>query len=73
MPTMMYQCNLQQGDARTVGWIEKRGAKLHASVEVPELGGFWTVTGVGLPPMSKEQLQKKQERDRGSLPSLEKV
>ena len=29
-----FQCRLQQGDAHTVGWIEERGARKGAQVEI---------------------------------------
>ena len=60
---MMYQCKLEQGNVNSVGYIEERGAKIGASVEIPELGGFWKVTEVGNA-IEKSKLQDKQVADR---------
>ena len=65
-----FQCELAQGDARTVGWIEERGARAGASVELTELGGFWTVLRVFPQPFEETALRKKQANDRHALPSL---
>lgn len=70
--TMMYQCHLQQGNTTTIGYIEERGAKKNAQVEIPELGGFWKVTQVGMG-MNKKALQQKQVNDRDCFGSLQKV
>jgi hypothetical protein len=64
-----YQCGLAQGNARTVGFIEERGAKLGAQVEIEELGGFWEVTGVGNP-VSKEKARELGNRARDSFTAL---
>ncbi len=63
-------CGLAQGNQRSTGWIEERGAKLGARVEIEELGGFWEVTGVGLTEMTREQLSAKQRADRASCQSI---
>lgn len=65
-----YQCRLSQGNSRTVGYIEGRGAIVGARVEIEELGGFWRVDGVGHQ-MSGEQLTAKQSMDRKSFKSVE--
>lgn len=68
---MMYrQCRLSQGSAHVVGWIEERGAKVGASVELPEMGGFWNVDEVYSFAMSAEQLRSKQDRDRNCFASI---
>jgi hypothetical protein len=63
-------CGLAQNNQRSIGWIEDRGAKLGARVEIDELGGFWTVTGVGETAMTREELTNKQRADRASCSSI---
>lgn len=70
--TLMHQCLLEQDNCQTVGWIEDRGAKINARVEVPELKGFWKVVEI-YGQMDKAILNEKQVRDRDCLPSLQKV
>lgn len=63
-------CSLQQGDAHTTCWIPVRGAIKGASVEIPDLGGFWNVLSVGTHILTKEDLREKERMNRGSLPSI---
>ena len=71
MKTINYhQCNLQQGNTNTVGWIEERGAKIGMNVEIDELGGFWTVTSVGETTKTKEEVKDAENRARRSFDSL---
>lgn len=63
-------CGLAQENARTQGWIEDRGAKIGARVEIEELGGFWEVTGVGDTVLSKAEVKEKESRGRGSFTAL---
>jgi hypothetical protein len=67
-----YQCTLRRGDEKTIGWIEERGAKQGAMVELKEHpGGRWlveTVWGFGL---DDKALREKQARDRHALSSIE--
>ena len=63
-------CGLAQENQRSMGWIEERGAKLGARVEIEELGGFWEVTGVGSSVMSRNELVAKQRADRNSCQSI---
>jgi hypothetical protein len=65
-----YQCRLQQGSATIVGWIEARGAKRGARVEVPEYGGFWHVAAVFEPPLDADWLREKQRIDRKGMPTV---
>lgn len=64
------QCGLSQGNARTIGWIAERGAKLNARVEIEELGGFWQVTGVGDTVHSKTEMREAEARGRQSFTAL---
>jgi hypothetical protein len=65
-----YQCRLQQDGLATVGWIEARGAKLGARVEVPECGGLWRVAAVYQPPLDARWLREKQRIDRKGMPTI---
>ena len=65
-----YQCRLQQDGFTTVGWIEERGARLGARVEVPECGGLWRVAAVYQPPLDAEWLREKQRIDRKGMPTI---
>lgn len=56
------QCQLQKGNEVVKAWIPERGAKLNAEVEIPELGGFWTVKEVYDFHATKEQIQTMNER-----------
>lgn len=53
-PIMYRQCRLEQGTARQVAWIEDRGAKLDAQVELKDGSGRWKVASVG-PSVSHKQ------------------
>lgn len=64
------QCGLAQDRSRVVGWIEERGAKLGARVEIEELGGFWEVIGVGSTLQSKEEVHKTEARARQPFTAL---
>lgn len=65
-----FQCELQKDNTHTVAWIEARGAKIGASVEIKELDGFWQVKKVYVPSIEYDDLKAKQELDRNCLPSL---
>ena len=67
---LFYQCLLGQADVRTVGWIEARGAKVGARVEVKGEAGLWDVLAVYSPPQDIRWLRDKQAIDRAGLPSL---
>ena len=64
------QCRLAQNNFYTIGWIEDRGAKVGAFVEVDELGGLWEVIDVSSHSMTQNDLREKQRVDRGSLKSI---
>jgi hypothetical protein len=65
-----FQCDFQKDNAHITAWIEARGAKVGASVELKELNEFWTVKRVYTPSIEYDDLKAKQERDRNCLPSL---
>lgn len=64
-----YQCLLRQGEMRTVGWIEARGAQQGYRVEIKG-EGFWIVEDVYYPGQSIEWIREKQRKDRNSCPSI---
>lgn len=67
---MMYrQCKLTLENTNTVGWIEDRGAKLGARVEMED-GNFQTVEEVSEHAIDRETLREKQRMDRNSLLSI---
>jgi len=83
MSDRYFQCRLRRSDAiqhdkpgdwaweaftEQVAWIEERGAKIGAKVELVG-DGFWTVVAV-YHHMTGEALRDKQKNDRGSLPSI---
>jgi hypothetical protein len=75
MTDLWYQCRLRQGAAETVGWIEARGAKPGASVELKTEQfdeGTWLVVEVYQPGMDAVALREKQAIDRKGLPSIER-
>jgi hypothetical protein len=47
---IVYQCLLRQGDTRSIAWIEERGAKVGACVEIKGEDGLWDVAEVYEPP-----------------------
>lgn len=63
-------CGLSQGQARSQGWIEERGARVGVSVEIEELGGFWEVTGVGDMVRSKAEINDAEARGRKPFSAL---
>lgn len=73
----MVQCRMEQrrkGGFRyeTVGYIEERGARMGAEVELKGERGLWRVIAVGGPPVEVSEVVGKQARDRRALPSISK-
>ena len=64
------QCRLAQGNCTTVGWIEARGARVGARVEVPELGGLWRIVSVCPIAVEADALREKQRIDRKGMPDI---
>lgn len=73
MSKKYFQCRLQKGASETTGWIEERGAKAGAVVELLPSRDWWKVAevfGHGIP----ENLLKEHQRlHRGSLPSVKRM
>lgn len=78
MKTMMssqqqyyYQCRLINGETETVGWIEARGARPGARVELLPGREVWEVAEVYVHGLPREHLKELQQLHRHSLPSVE--
>ena len=69
---MFYQCELTKPDgSTTIAWIEERGAKIGAEVELKTADGqFWRVNYVYAFGLSEDALRQKQINDRHALPSI---
>jgi len=69
-----YQCRFRRGAERTVAWIEARGAKVGAWVDLETLddGGLWEVEAVFDAPLEDRALKEMQRLNRNSLSSLMK-
>jgi hypothetical protein len=67
-----YQCRLQRNGEETTAWIEARGAKVGAEVELLPVHEFWTVAEVFTSTsMDVDTLKETQRLNRRSLPSIE--
>jgi hypothetical protein len=66
------QCKFRRGTERTVAWIEARGAKVGARVELKTLDdlGPWIVEAVFGAPLAAEALETLQRLNRKSLSSI---
>lgn len=71
MTKMYYWCNLQNGNKRTSGYIEERGAKAGNKVEMIDLDGeFWTVNTVDPKGVTKEFVRSNEMKFKGFQASL---
>lgn len=67
---MFHWCQLANGDKRTAGYIEARGAKVGAQVELIDLdGALWQVLTVG-DAVPKEQVRQNEKRFKAFQDSL---
>ncbi|MGE0741295.1 MAG: hypothetical protein AB7O98_08130 [Hyphomonadaceae bacterium] len=72
---MLYrQCKFRRGTERTVAWIDARGAKVGARVELKTLDdlGPWIVEAVYDAPLAAAALETLQLLNRKSLSSIMK-
>jgi hypothetical protein len=71
--TTYYQCELSQGTGRTRGYIEDRGAKVGAMVEIKDNGfnGIWRVDAVSETGISEEKMRADQQMNRNAFGSIE--
>lgn len=69
-----HQCRMKEvdGDRETVGWIEERGAKLGAKVELKEFCTMFRVMSVSEFSFDKDELKAKQDSDRRGFASIKK-
>ena len=77
-PKQYFQCRLEREESPgtvtvTVGWIEARGAKVGAEVELLPSKQLWKVAKVFDHAVPEDTLKKHQRLNRGSLPSVEKM
>jgi hypothetical protein len=71
---LYYQCRLRRGVSQTTRWIEQRGAKVGATVEVLPDRELWKVVEVyRSTPMPEDALKEHQRMHRGSLASIERM
>jgi len=65
-------CLLRNGNTHTKGYIEERGAKLGAKVELldSDTEGLWEVITVSDSRITREELNKQQKKSRESFPSI---
>ncbi|OBK49421.1 hypothetical protein A5656_28465 [Mycobacterium gordonae] len=68
-----YQCRLRRGNTETTAWIEARGAKLGATVELLPSREVWEVAQVYEHGLPEDVLKENQRLNRGSLPSVERM
>ena len=67
---MSFQCLLEQGNARSVAWIEERGARVGARVEIKGEHGLWDVAAVYQPARSAAWLHENASRVHRGTPSI---
>jgi hypothetical protein len=67
--TLSFQCLLRQDGSRIVAWIEKRGARVSARVELEDEPGLWEVAEVFGPPRTASWLTGNARRVHKGLPS----
>lgn len=67
------QCRLRRGTAETVGWIEKRGARRGARVELLPSRELWDVVEVFAHTLPEDSLRETQRLNRRSLPSVQPI
>jgi hypothetical protein len=64
------QCRMRRGTQETTAWIEERGAKVGAKVELKPTGELWEVRMVGTS-LPEDLFKEHQKMHRKSLPSVE--
>lgn len=65
------QCQLRRGTATTTAWIEVRGARVGAEVELLPGREAWTVADAYPRTLPEDMLREQQRLSRHSLPSVE--
>lgn len=68
--TTYHQCLLRRDNVQTTAWIESRGAKPGASVELKPDNDLWEVVEVYQASMSEDVLRETQRQRRAKPPSL---
>jgi hypothetical protein len=67
---LSFQCLLRQASTRTVAWIEARGARRGARVELKGEDGLWEVARVYQPPRTARWLQESASRAHRGMPDV---
>lgn len=70
MSTQYYQCRLRRGNTETTGWIEARGAKVGAYVELLPSKETWMVAEVFDHGIPEDVLRETQHQRRTPPPSI---
>jgi len=72
---LYHQCRFARGPERTIAWIEARGAKIGARVELTALDddGPWEVVEICGAPLEAEALADLQRLNRKSLASIARI
>ena len=71
MSKTYHWCHLKNGDKRTCGYIEDRGATVGSSVQMIDLDDeFWEVTSVQNESVTKEYVRNNEKRFKGFQASL---
>lgn len=68
-----FQCRLRRGDSETTGWIEARGARVGATIELLPSREDWVVAEVFGHSLPEDILKEQQKLNRGSLPSVKRM
>lgn len=69
----MKQCKLTNQESQMIAWIDQKGARIGASVELKGFEGdrkYWKVEEVYEPALDSETLAEKQRMNRNSLGSI---
>lgn len=67
------QCRLRRGGHEQTAWIEVRGARAGAEVELLPSRELWTVTAVHAHILPEDALRELQALNRHSLPSVDPI
>jgi len=67
-----HQCRMKEvnGSRETIGWIEDRGAKVGAHVELKDFDAFFEVLSVSDIAINADDLRQKQANDRNCFASI---
>lgn len=72
-PQQFFQCRLRREASEQTAWIEARGARVGAKVELLPSQEVWEVAEVFDHGLSSDHLKELQHLNRHSLPSVEPI